>query len=435
MVLIMSNIKNISAFLQPAKVRLFIVLILTLFVAFYSFSASNVAYAADSAQCTIDNNTGQTTSDFAIKASSLVKEVITKVNIKLMAISQQMFTKIIDPTTSSFVLLLTATVTLFIIVYGILFVTGMAQIKFYDFTMIIIKLGIVFMLLSPSTWLFFNTTVIAFFNEGTIEIINYFTHTGNIPETIRDSAAGAATAQFAAGVTAFNAIDSALSKIFSSHMFVVLMAAFSSENYGLIMGPLIALSLWLFLMSLMTALWVYIMSLILKTLLFGLAPLFIITILFKRTRHLFDNWLNQIVSASLQPILLFIFFMFFVKLMENSVDNILSYPVCWTKLPNGWRGTPMDWYFWRFAEYKGATTAGGPSGWIPNPNPEKEFPIPIIHILTFLLVAELANRFNKVVIQIAMQISQANVNLAHEGAGMISQFTMAARRAKGIDVN
>lgn len=427
----MSTIKNILAFIRPANIRLFMVLILTLFVGFYSFSASNVAYAADN-QCTMGSD-GLTTPDFAIKASSLVKDVIAKVNIKLLAISQQMYTKIIDPTTSSFPKVIWATVTLFIMVYGILFVTGMAQIKFYDFAMILIKIGIVFMLLTPTAWSFFNTKVIAFFNEGTIEIINYFTKTSNIPEAIKDTPVlGDPLANFAAGVTAFNAIDGALAKIFSSHMFVVLMAAFSSENYGLIMGPLIAIALWLFLMSLMTALWVYIMSLILKTLLFGLAPIFIPTILFRRTRHLFDNWLNQIVSASLQPILLFIFFMFFVKLMENSVDNILSYPVCWSKLPDGWRGTPMDWYFWRFAEYKGASPTGDAGGWIPNPNAEKVFPIPIIHILTFLLVAELANRFNKVVIQIALQISQTSVNLAHEGAGMLSSFTQAARSSKGM---
>ena len=118
--------------------------------------------------------------------------------------------------------------------------------------------------------------------------------------------------------------------------------------------------------------------------------------------------------------------------MEGSVDSILSYPVCWTKLPTGWQGSPMDWYFWRFAEFKNGD-------WLPNLKTLKlkdGFPIPLIQILTFLIIAELANRFNTVVLQIAMQISQTSVSLSHELGGGISHMmgmTRASKAARGYE--
>lgn len=426
----MSNIKRILAFANPANRSLFAVFILALFVTFSGLPAPHNAQAAD--QCTADKN-GLPTDDFKIKLSNLVTDIVDKVTTKLVLTSQTMYSNFIKST--DFISIIIVTISLYIMVYGILFVSGMANIKFYDFAMMLVKIGIVFMLFSATSWEFFNTKVIAFFNQGTIELINYFTGTGN---TNFPSSVGVVvqnnTSQVVAATMAFSAIDGALSKIFSSDMFVVLMASTVSTKYGFVMAGLILLAVGLFLMSLMTALWVYIMSLVMKTLLFGLAPIFIPMILFRRTRHLFDNWINQLVSASLQPILLFIFFIFFVKLMDSSLNNILAHPVCWTKLPTDWHGSPMSWYFWEFAQY---TTA---DGWIPNPNGFKEdFPIPLIHVLTFLIIAELANRFNKVVISIATQISQASVSLSHQGAGMMNSLmggmTQSRRSAAGFGNN
>ena len=421
----MNYIYSTSNFMKIARCKLLIIFLLTGGI-FSGLFIPNNAYAQAN-NCTVMNSTtagvlsSAESAEFAQRIGTIVRDIIAKINVQLSATSAQMYEKII--LAPDYIFTIKAAITLFIMVYGILFMTGMVQIKLYDFIINVIKIGFIGWMASPTSWLFFNNTVVQFFNEGTTQLINSFTNTGSLINAVRNvPIAGDFLSSATAGTTAFMAIDSVLSKIISSKMFVILMAASFSNTYGVLMGALIVFSIWLFMQSLMTALWVYIMSLVLKTLLFGLAPIFIPTILFKRTRHLFDNWLNQIVSASLQPILLFVFFIFFVKLMEGSIDQILGHEVCWTKLPEGWRGSGMDFFMWKFAEYKGGLT-----GWVPN---EKEnllrdgFPIPIIQILTFLIIAELANRFNKVAIQIAMQISQASVSLAHEGgAGIGSMFS------------
>ena len=423
--------------MKIARSKLLIIFLLT--GGFFSgLFISNNAYA-QAANCTVMNVTtaGVVTSaeaaEFAQRIGTTVNGVVNRIKTQLALASQRMYERIIIAT--DFLPTIKAVITLFIMVYGILFLTGMVQIKLYDFIINLIKIAIIGWMASPTSWVFFNDTVVQFFNDGTTQLINFFTNTvppvGPATPIVRNTPlVGTFLSTANAGTTAFMAIDSALGKIISSKMFVILMASTFSNAYGALMGALIVFSIWLFMESLMTALWVYIMSLVLKALLFGLAPIFIPTILFKRTRHLFDNWLNQIVSASLQPILLFVFFIFFVKLMEGSIDQILGHEVCWTKLPEGWRGSGMDFFMWKFAEYKGGLT-----GWVPN---EKElplassFPIPLIQVLTFLIIAELASRFNTVVVKIAMQISQTSVSLAREsGAGMSSMLTNAKKKVSG----
>jgi type IV secretion system protein VirB6 len=153
------------------------------------------------------------------------------------------------------------------------------------------------------------------------------------------------------------------------------------------------------------------MSLVMKTLLYGLAPIFIPTILFNRTKHIFEGWVAQLVNATLQPILLFIFFVFFVKLMEGAIDNILHTPVCFTKMPDGGWRSGIDFFFYRFMEYSG-------NGWkvdTDNFATDGKFPISIVAVLTFLAIAEIANRFNQVVISISNQIANSSTNLLADG--------------------
>ncbi len=355
--------------------------------------------------CTVDS-AGNETEAFKLPKTYIISRIVQEISLKLSLASAQIYNKLIFD--SAYRIILMASFVLYISIYGILFMTGMIPISLHDFIIRLLKIGVVVMLLTPTSFEFFSSTVVKFFNEGANDIINFFTKTGDFPgrsiPVIGPIANTASTGQ-----VAFLIIDGALSKIVSSKLFVTIMSTSLTNVYGFLMDGLLLWGIWLFLQSLFTALWVYIMSLVLKSLLFGLAPIFIPTILFQRTRHLFDNWLNQIVNATLQPILLFIFYVFFVKLMEGSLDQILSHPVCWTKLPEGYRGSPFDFIFWRFAER-------GPSGWRPSQNSfgpaDAAFPIPIIELLSFLLIADIANNFNKVVIQISNTLAQASVNLA-----------------------
>lgn len=367
-------------------------------------------------------------------------------------IAQRMFCTITDD--GGFIRAVSALMTLYIAIYGILFTFGMVQLTVYDFGIRMVKMGICVLLISPDSWTFFNSTVVTFFNQGTDEIINEVTSiaVGGITNNINPSTGTPAP---------FAPLDDVIAKALSAKMWVTLLAMIFTGPYGLLYGLLLALALRALIASLLTAMWVYLMSLVLRALLFGVAPIFLACMLFGRTKHLFDGWLNQVVNACLQPIFLFIFFAFFVKLMEGSIDNIITYdgpaqppPVAWTTPAETVRGTPFDQNWWRFMIWNpnkvnppdangnpvpngGYEVYGGSFTWngpvptqvvcatppCPPPPQQPVFPLDLLNILIFFMLAELAGRFNTIVIQIAKDLAAASTDLSSMQGSLSEWFT------------
>lgn len=348
----------------------------------------------------------------------LISTIITQIQNILNQVTYDMYTSIVGD--ASFAYALRALLTLYIVFYGILFTFGMVQITMFDFSVRMIKIGIIAMLLSKTPWSFFHDTVIVFFNAGTDSWIN----------AVSASVLGESL-PFGGNAPPFYIIETALAKALSAKMAVTLMAMFFTPPYGPIFGLLVSMGISTFIRAVLTAAWVYLMSLILKALLFSIAPIFLSFILFVRTRYLFDGWLNQVVNATLQPVLLFTFLAFFVQLIGVAIENLLQTPVCWTEWSESLRGSPFSVHYWRFTLcssgggdgcelYGGAWSFSGPqSGSGPI------FPIDILGVLVLVMLADLCSRFNSIVVLIASDLASASTNLATMGGDMASMFKQA----------
>ncbi len=357
--------------------------------------------------------------------NGIITGIVDEVKNALDTVSEQMYDDLIND--SNLQDAVSAAVILYIAVTGIMFTTGAMQVTVYEITIRYVKVMIVGLLLSDDSWMFFSDYVVRFFNDGTDEIINFVT----------GMAAGATPIQdqygFETGGEPFAPLDVAISKGLSNKMVVTLMATFFSGPNGMLIGILMMTGLGSFLKSVINAMWVYLMALLLKAMMFGVAPLFIPCIMFNRTAHLFQEWLNQIVNACLQPIMLFSFFAFFIQLIVALIDHLIYTPSCWTAVVGGSEGGPITQHFWRFM------VPGGPAGWQEfsgewdfkgAAGATDEFPIRIMNVIMFVMVAELAVRFNSVVIEIAKDISGASTNLSGMGTSIKEWFTSAGGSEK-----
>lgn len=335
----------------------------------------------------------------------ILTRITNNVRSVLDGVASTMYNYVIDD--SGFREMVGAVVTLYIAIYGILFTFAMVQATLFDFASRLIKLGIIATLISGGSWAFFNDTVVTFFNDGTDNLIARLTQitVGGISQPINP------------GDSPFVVIDGVIHQALSAKFAVTLLASFFTGPYGALFGILILMSLSIFVRALLVAVWVYLMSLVIKTLLFGMAPLFIVALLFNRTRHLFQGWLNQVINASLQPILLFAFFAFFARLISAAIDNILQVPVCWTETMESVRGTPFNMHYWRFTHED--EPFGGIWTWTGADTPSSPiFPIDLMDVLIFLILAELASRFNSVVLMIARDLANATTSLASMQGGL-----------------
>jgi type IV secretory pathway VirB6-like protein len=407
------------------RMPLIVLCLLVLGIAFGLAPGDAFAQAAPPGTCTTD-------APFQIPpyapGTGLISTIVTNIDTVLTGIMQQMFDSIRGD--SGFKFVLHALISLYIVIYGILFTFGMVQITLFDFIIRMVKVGIIMLLLSTGAWSFFSQTVVEFFNKGTNDMIAMVTaiSVGGVSNPFDPSDPGSHP---------FVVLDDAVTKAVSAKMAVTLMATAFTGVYGMMYCLLLLMCLGSFVKALLTALWVYIMALVLKTLLFGLAPIFLSCLLFNRTKHLFDGWLNQVVNACLQPLFLFIFFAFFTNLILASIDQVLAVPVCWTEAAESVRGSPFHMHFWRFEvhdsggnyePYGGGYTFTGPQD---APYEGRIFPIDIMAILIFFLLAELANRFNSIIIMVAKELAATSTDLSTM-RGALSDWFSPQRGAQGL---
>ena len=392
---------------------------LVLVILCFGLWPANEAHAAKKYQdipagtCTTQNGYG-----FEIPVlkpnEGLISGIVRTLTLPLEQMARLMFNAITNNPGYQNVLRIASSI--YVAIFGIFFMFGMIQITVHDLFMRFIKLGIINVLLSANSWDFFYTVVVRFFNDGVTKIIEFITAVG-YSNTLGGFPAATGDPFFP--------MDQALITVVSTKMVVTLIATFFTGPYGMVIGFILLMSLGSFLKSIFQALWVYVMALVIRTLMFGLAPIFLACMLFSRTRHLFEGWLNQIVNSSLQPIFLFTFFTFFVTLLGASISLLLQRPVC--LMPAEIQlGTPQVWNTWRFAirDCIGNGTSGI-GDWIPSDakwdfngldaeykscNPEIH-PIGILLPIMIWILADLAGRFMQIVLDIAKDLANASTDM------------------------
>jgi type IV secretion system protein VirB6 len=308
---------------------------------------------------------------------------------------------------------------LMVVFFGVAFTIGIIQVSFAQVLIRLIKLGIVMAVVSSAGWTFFSDYAVKFFMDGTDELVTKIMAIGTGATTIP------------AGATPFYQLDRLAGFLIQPDTLVAIMGStFAGGPYGMAMGGLMAMAMWGFVMLVIKCLRTYAVTFVGRSLLLGIAPVFIVFLLFERTKQLFSSWLNALLSMSLQPILLFTFLSFFMVLIESAGKDMLKADLCWTEY-NSVQGTDNKLAFWRFKDpkteqlmtsqmtWEGSlsclmTGKGKDGGTCP------EFPLSIVDILCFLILVYIAQRFAEVIDRIANDLSNTFITL--DAGGKVDQF-------------
>jgi type IV secretion system protein VirB6 len=304
-----------------------------------------------------------------------------------------------------------------VVFFGIGFTIGVVQVSFAEVLKRLLKFGIIAAVISPTGWQFFSDYAVRFFMDGTDELVKgvLAIGTGVTPP---------------AGATPFYQLDRLADFLIQPDTIIQIMGAtLAGGPYGMAMGALMGIASWGFVSLLVKALRMYAVTFVGRSLLLGIAPVFIVFLLFDRTKQMFISWLNALISMMLQPVLLFTFLSFFLVLIESAAKDMMSAELCWTEFTNV-KGSDNRLAFWRFKTPGGEvgreqlTWKGASSclikGTDESGKPCTEFPINIVDILSFLILVYLAQRFSEVIERIANELSNAFILL--DAGGKIDQF-------------
>jgi type IV secretory pathway VirB6-like protein len=319
-------------------------------IALLLLSFSPEAFAAPSSDvnnngCTIDPPSPTATGQNIITA---VFSVITNI---MQSVAQTFYTNIV--TQPTFQHIVVAMVVLYLAIYGLMISFSMASIRPGDLIANLMRIGIVGLCLSTTGWNFFGANVmtpaLGIMNQLLAVIANA---TGNAALNTNQFNAGNLTLD----PNVLNMVFGPLTLVFASKFLVAIISLWTVGAVGWIMDFFIIWAMIEFILMIIGVVATYVKAIVGLAFLMGIAPLFIICVLFNRTRQLFFGWINQVVGFVMQPVLMFAFLGFYFTLIDGALTQMLytttganpspQFCYCeWFSLPGGlwtiswWRPT------------------------------------------------------------------------------------------------
>jgi type IV secretion system protein VirB6 len=197
------------------------------------------------------------------------------------------------------------------------YLAGNVQITHTELIVRVMKIAVVSTLLSSEySWTFFNDYLFVWFVGGVEQILQMIIEAG-------------ATGPGSASIMGMMIAPQTLSKLFSL-LFIDWM--------GFIYIILFFFALYFVIIIFFDAAIIYLTALIAIGMIITMGPIFICFMLFGITRSLFENWLRQLISYAVQPIILFTGLVFISMILRQEIYGALGFRICkhtFPKMSNG----------------------------------------------------------------------------------------------------
>ncbi|MEQ9115841.1 MAG: type IV secretion system protein [Rickettsiales bacterium] len=248
--------------------------------------------------------------------ATTIASVLEPVKEQIFAISQQMFSNIIS--TENFKRIINAMLILYITGFGFSFLMGNTDITQKDLVARLAKIGVILTFMnSNNAQAFFNEYLLNLFWNGTINLISYVTDT----QPIQNQSTGEYILDYRG---LFGDITSVIEYFFSRSFLQILFILVLWFPMGVVVIGFFIKNIFTYLNAIVVAMVAWLMAMTALGLFIGLAPLFIILVLFKQTRETFNNWLKVMTSFAFQPIIMFAGITVITKLILGLVYQIAS---------------------------------------------------------------------------------------------------------------
>lgn len=321
-------------------------------------------------------------------------------------------------------LLLSVALGVMVTFYGLGTLMGVSELTHSELLTRLLKIGIIYLFVSPDGWAYFNEFFVAFFKDGTdylaFMMASSFDNSESISSAIADG-------DYYDKSILFESVDAVFGMFFSDAVQKKISALLFADIFGVVYLWIIYLSFMLYVYAVCNAVLLYLTAQIFITILFILGPLFFIFLLFGQTKDMFDNWLKQLISFSLQQIFLLTTLAFFNMMMYEVIKMSLGYKICWDVV---WTikvfGPVIELLsFWTIPSEAPSSggTLGDPSGDAPS----------LFTILFIWVVASLMNKFIGFMTDVAASIS-GGIKASELGSG-IRQAAQAVQKtaSKGAE--
>ncbi|WP_339046922.1 type IV secretion system protein [Candidatus Mesenet endosymbiont of Phosphuga atrata] len=210
---------------------------------------------------------------------------------------------------SSFISLTKVTLLLYVTLYSLFYLLGTFRASQAELVSLIVKISIITILIGSNSWTFFNTYLFPLFTKAPIELTNIMTGQQS-------------------SSTDFKFLDLSLYRFTLPQTWLQILSLLFTGPVGWIAIFLIFWGLIMLIGCLFEAVMLYFISIIMIALLLSIAPLFIICILFQRTKAIFDSWIKLLAQVAMQPVLVFASIAMLNQAMTGVLYGLFNFDIC-----------------------------------------------------------------------------------------------------------
>ncbi|UQD53999.1 type IV secretion system protein [Anaplasma phagocytophilum] len=208
-----------------------------------------------------------------------------------------------------FMRMVNALLVLYVIVSALYFCFGFSKASIFQLFITIAKIITVMYVLRPDSWTFFNDHLLSIFIDG--------------PKFLIDAMTG--------GIGSggdFGFMDGILYRFSVTQTWIQLLALIFAGPIGWLSVILIFWGIIVLIQFLFQAVVIYLVSIMTIALLLCIAPYFLICVLFKRTKSIFDMWIKVLLQTAMQPVLIFSCIALLVHAINEVIYAMLNFEVC-----------------------------------------------------------------------------------------------------------
>jgi|GEM_PF-4694804 len=215
-----------------------------------------------------------------------------------------------------FKLVITMGIILYTVFLGLGFVIGTKEMKMKDIVSDIFRIGIVLLFTSKNGWSLYYYLIIQ-------PIIFSGTYFGSKFALALDPDIAP---------TAFEGIDRTLGFVLSLHTVEKVAGLFLSGIYGMFTSVVLMYAIFSLIIMNLKGIVMYASNLVISGFLLCSGPIFIVLLLFEKTKDFFKNWFAALVSSGIQQLTIFMTLVLINHMGDAIVKASLYYEVCWASI-------------------------------------------------------------------------------------------------------
>ena len=287
---------------------------------------------------------------------------------------------------------------LMITFYGMYYLMGMAELTHTELIKRAFKISFIYLMIGTKGWEYYNMFFVKFFKQGVDYLVFAVASAfDDNTDLIRAFIKG----DFYDKSVLFSGVDKNLSLLFSDAVSYKIWGLFFVSFFGWLYVFIIYSSILTYIFSVANAMLLYVTAQFFLSLLLAMGPIFLVMLIFDKTKEIFNKWISNLISFGLEQIFLLTCLSLFNILVYNIIKYVLSFRVCWKAV---WEmnipllGSLQMMSFWKATTSTSATAAATA---VPG----------LFQILLIYLIADLMGKFIELSTQLGGSIGGSGMYL------------------------